>query len=144
MGPATEIIKQRYIHDEGGITEMTKNKKIMIFAAGLVLALGLLCSCGGSGTDETATTEAPAEKATVTAGEAAAQQAEATKPTKTGTEDGAIDAAKAKAFDEIKGFDGAWENLELEVDDPTTIIDFDYGGQHYTYTYDQDKKQIVN
>ena len=121
-------------------------KKVIILTASLILAIGMLCSCGGSDTsDDSAVTEATtAEKATVTAGEAAAkEQTKETQKVKTGTEDGAIDAAKAKAAADIKGFDGNWENVEVEVDDPTTIIDFDYGGKHYSYTFDQESGKIV-
>ena len=119
-------------------------KKVIILAASLIFVLGILTACGGSSTDESATTEAATEKATVTAGEAAEKDAtKETKKVKTGTEDSAIDTAKAYAKEHIKGFDGNWENLELEVDDPTTIINFDYKGKHYTYTFDQESGKIV-
>ena len=120
------------------------NKKSVLTALTitLVFILCMLCSCGGSGSSEGGATEAET-KATVTAGEAADQAKEATTQKKTGTEDPAIDAAKAKATKDIKGFDGNWENLSIDVDDPITIIEFDWKGKHYQYTFDQESGKIT-
>ena len=127
---------------------MKKKHTILFLTASIIFIMGMFCGCGGSSSADDAATEAPStEKATITAGEAAAQaeeSKEATTQKKTGTEDPAIDAAKAKATEDIKGFDGKWENLEIEVDDPITTIDFDWKGTHYQYTFDQESGKITD
>jgi len=127
------------------MTKTIKKRFILpALALKLIFSLGMLCSCGSSSADDEAT-EATTEKATVTAGEAAAQADEKAKEAtkKTGTEDPAIEAAKAKATKDIKGFDGNWENLSVDVDDPITVIDFDWKGTHYQYTFDQTSGKII-
>ena len=127
---------------------MTNAKKYIAFAVMVALFLGMLCSCGG--TSEESSTET-ASKATVTAGEAAEKAAqdkadkeqETTKRVKTGTEDPAIDAVKAAAYEDIEGFDGNWNNIALDVDDTITTIEFDWNKNHYKYQYDQVNNQII-
>ncbi|MDO4197048.1 MAG: hypothetical protein Q4D33_12990, partial [Prevotellaceae bacterium] len=105
-------------------------------------------ACGGSG-DETATEATEITKATVTAGEAAEKAAQdnnsqgTTERVKTGTEDPAIDSVKAAAYEDIQGFDGKWKNIEVDVDDTITTIDFDWNEQHYQYKFDQESGQII-
>ena len=123
----------------------TKERYILpALALTLIFSLGMLCSCGSSSADDEAT-EATTEKATVTAGEAAAQADEKAKEAakKTGTEDPALDAVMAAAKEDIEGFDGNWENLSIDVDDPITVIDFDWKGTHYQYTFDQTSGKII-
>jgi len=124
-------------------TNMKRKYTLLFLTATIIFIMGMFCSCGSS-TSEDATAESTTEKATVTAGEAADQAKEATTQKKTGTEDPAIDAAKAKAMEDIKGFDGNWENLSIEVDDPITTIDFDWKGTHYQYTFDQESGKITD
>lgn len=131
---------------------MTNRKKTIVLAVTSLFLLGMFCACGSSGDKATEETETTA-KATVTAGEAAEKDAqdkadkaatqETTKRKKTGTEDPAIDGAKAAAYEDIKGFDGKWENLAVDVGDTVTTIDFDWNGNHYQYQYDQEKNQII-
>ena len=85
------------------------------------------------------------EKATVTAEEAAKEAEENAKEAtkKTGTEDPAIDSVMEAATEDIEGFDGSWENVEMGVDDPIVTIDFDWNGNHYQYKYNEDTGEIV-
>ena len=122
---------------------MKKTHTILFLTASIIFIMGMLCSCGSSNSSEEETTQAET-KATVTAGEAAEEASQATTQKKTGTEDPAIDAAIAKATEEIEGFDGSWENLSIKVDDPITTIDFDWKGTHYQYTFDQETGQIID
>ena len=126
-------------------------KKYIALAVAAVFILGMFCACGGSG-EEAATDATEASKSTVTAGEAAEKAAqdkadkEAQEPTtrkKTGTEDPAIDSVKAAAYEDIKGFDGKWKNIEVDVDDTITTIDFDWNDNHYQYQFDQATGQII-
>ena len=124
-------------------------KRYIVLAITAVLILGTLCACGGS-SEEAATEATEAAKATVTAGEAAEKASQDTNnqgPTervKTGTEDPAIDSVKAAAYKDIEGFDGKWNNIEVDVDDTITTIDFDWDGNHYQYQFDQTSGKIVN
>lgn len=127
-------------------TNTKKKYAVLFLSVSIIFILGMFCSCGGSGSSEEETTQAKT-KATVTAGEAAAQADENKKAAaqkKTGTEDPAIDAAKAKATEDIEGFDGNWENLSIDVDESITTIDFDWKGTHYQYTFDQSTRQITD
>ena len=118
-------------------------KKYIALAVAAVFILSLFCACGDS-TEQAATEATEATKATVTAGEAAEKAAEEpTKKVKKGTEDPAIDAVKAAAFEDIEGFDGKWNNIEVDVDETVTTIDFDWGGDHYQYQFDQATGQIL-
>ena len=127
-------------------------KKYIALAVIAAFMLGMLCACGSDASEEEAT-ETKA-KATVTAGEAAekeakdqadkdAAQKETTKRVKKGTEDPAIDAVKAAAYEDIKGFDGKWSNISVDVDDTVTTIEFDWNNNHYKYEYDQETKSIL-
>lgn len=126
----------------------TAVKKYIALAVTAVFVLGLLCSCGGA-EEEIATEASETSKATVTAGEAAEKESqkkdsqEFTEPVKSGTEDPAIDSVKAAAYKDIKGFDGEWNNIAIDVDDTITIIDFDWNGNHYQYKFDQETGQII-
>ncbi|MDO4197050.1 MAG: hypothetical protein Q4D33_13000 [Prevotellaceae bacterium] len=129
----------------------TSVKKYIALVATAVFAVGVLCACGGSG-EEAASDATEAAKATVTAEEAAEKAAqdkndqnmqETTKHVKTGTEDGAIDAAQAAAYEDIEGYDGKWQNLSIDADDPITTIEFDWNGNHYKYEYDQAAGKIL-
>ena len=130
---------------------MKNLKKYMALAISTLFILSIFCACGGGASEEEAN-EATA-KATVTAGEAAEKEAQdkadknATQdPTtrkKTGTEDPAIDAVKAAAYEDIQGFDGTWNNIGIDVDEAITTIDFDWNGNHYQYKFDQETGQII-
>ncbi len=135
-------------NDNNTCTEIWK--KVIALVVMMVFILGILTACGGSGgEDSTAASESP--KATVTAGEAAEKAGqeksdmgqEPVQQIKTGTEDGAIDAVQEAAYKDIKGFDGKWTNLEIDVDDVITTIDFDWQGNHYQYRYDQDNQILI-
>ena len=123
-------------------------KKYIAMITMLTLTLGVLCGCGGSGDSDADATEAT-KASTVIAGEAAKQEAEkdakkeATTAPKTGTEDPAIDAIKAAAYKDIKGFDGKWENIEMEDYDTTIVMRFDWKGKQYEYTYDLESGKIT-
>ena len=126
-------------------------KKYIALAVTAVFALGMLSACGGS-SEETDSDATEASKATVTAGEAAEKAAqdknnqntqETTKRVKTGTEDGAIDAAQAAAYEDIEGYDGRWQNISVDLDDTITTIEFDWNGNHYKYEYDQTAKKSL-
>ena len=126
---------------------MKNVKKCFALAISVIFILSMICACGDASEQETAETTA---KATVTAGEAAEQEAqkkaandavEAEK--KQGTEDPAIDAVKAAAFEDIEGFDGNWNNISVDVDDTITTIEFDWNKNHYKYQYDQANNQII-
>ena len=133
---------------------MKNAKKYIALAVTAVFLLGLLCACGSSDEEAAEETE-PTTKSSVTASEAAMKEAmdkameeknatkETTKRKKTGTEDPAIDGVKAAAYEDIPGFDGKWNNIEVDVDDTITTIDFDWNGNHYQYQYDQEKDQII-
>ena len=62
---------------------------------------------------------------------------------KTGTEDPAIDAVKAAAYEDIEGFDGKWNNIAIDVDDTITTVEFDWNKTHYVYQYDQSNNRII-
>lgn len=120
----------------------TSGKKIIALMIALVMALGMLCACGSSSEEGAGE---PTEKATVTAGEAAEKEAqkETTKIVKTGTEDAAIDAIHAAVYEDIEGYDGKWQNVNIDVDDAVTTIEFDWNDQHYVYQYDQEKGEVI-
>ena len=131
---------------------MKNTKKYIALAVSAVFILGMFCACGSTEGDASEEAETTA-KATVTAGEAAEQEAqdkadkdatqEPTTRKKTGTEDPAIDAVKAAAYEDIKGFDGKWNNISVDVDDLVTTIEFDWKGTHYKYEYDQETNEII-
>lgn len=120
------------------------------------MLLAMLCSCGIAATADEPTTEPPTPS-TITAGEAAQKASESAEQvdtdadagdadaqdTEPGTEDSAIDAVRKAAENDIKGFDGKWQNLSIEVDDPIAVIDFDWGDKHYQYKYDEDAGKMV-
>ena len=118
-------------------------KKIIALVVSAIFILSILCACGDSAEQE-ATEAAEATKATVTAEEAAEKAAqETTKRVKNGTEDPAIDAVKEAAYEDIKGFDGNWKNIAVDVDDTITTIDFDWNDSHYQYQFDQASGEII-
>ena len=126
-------------------------KKYIALAVIAIFVLGILSACGES-SEEVASDATEAAKATVTAGEAAEKAAqdkndqniqETTKRVKTGTEDGAIDAVQAAAYEDIEGYDGKWQNISVDVDDTITTIEFDWNGNHYKYEYDQTAGKIL-
>ena len=124
-----------------------KSKKIISLAVAAVFVLGSFCACGSTTSEEEAA-ETTA-KATVTAGDAAEKESqdkatqETTKRVKKGTEDPAIDAVKAAAYEDIKGFDGKWKNISVDVDDVITTIEFDWNDEHYIYKFDQAAGKII-
>ena len=125
----------------------TSVKKYIVLAMTAIFAIGLLSACGGS-EEESSSDTVETTKATVTAGEAAENEAlekaeNSSKQKKTGTEDGAIDAVQKAAYEDIKGYDGKWQNLSVDVDDPITTIEFDWNNTHYKYEYDQDARSLL-
>ena len=123
-------------------TNNTKRGAVVLALLSLFI-LGMFCSCGNSDSTDQDTSKASSE---VTATEAADQDAPvettATRAPKTGTEDPAIDAVLAAAYDDIEGFDGKWQNIAVDVDETITTIDFDWNGSHYQYKYNQGSNEI--
>ncbi len=124
-----------------------KSKKLISLAVAAVFVLGAFCACGSTTSEEEAA-ETTA-KATVTAGDAAEKESqdkasqETTKRVKKGTEDPAIDAVKAAAYEDIKDFDGKWKNISVDVGDAITTIEFDWNDEHYVYKFDQAAGKII-
>ena len=129
---------------------MKNTKKCIALSIIAIFAISMFCACGDGDSEEATETTA---KATITAGEAAENASqknndnnamqETTQRKKTGTEDPAIDAAKAAAYEDIQGFDGKWKNISVDVDDVITTIEFDWNGNHYQYQFDQESGQII-